>query len=145
MRIRSNEVARDGRRPAGKKNARFLGALFAVSVVAAFSLGCSATVTAGVPTVAGHQVAAVDAVPAGLEAHPRAFYRGEYAYLINGQWYYPTASGWVVFLDEPRELASVRMHIETAPGRRAPAVEYGYPTVRPVTPPREIHREYRPR
>ncbi len=109
------------------------------------AMGCSATLSTGRPTVDGHAVAYADAVPVSIDAYPGVEYRGRLAYLIDGRWYWPTDAGWVVFLDEPRELAMYRTRIQTAP--RAvppPAVEYGYPGVRP-TKPQEIHREYRPR
>jgi hypothetical protein len=118
-------------------------ALFALCLAAAaFSFGCSATLTAGAPRVAGYEVAAAQAVPVGIDRYPRVTYRGEWAYLVDGLWYYPTASGWVIFQEEPPELAQYRYRYErTAPRARPPDVEYGYP--RAPTQPREIHREYR--
>jgi hypothetical protein len=144
VRKRSNEVARDGRRR-GLEITNVRGVFFALCLAGAFSLslGCSATVTAGVPRVAGHDVVAAQAVPVGIERYPRVVYRGEWAYLVDGLWYYPTASGWVIFQDEPPELAQYRMRYERTPGvQRAPDVQYGYPGAHP-TPPREIDRQYR--
>ncbi|MDI1482240.1 hypothetical protein [Polyangium sp. y55x31] len=106
--------------------------------------GCTATLSAGTPNVGGYDVAYAEAVPIDVNRYPAAEYRGRLAYLVEGRWYWPTDSGWVVFLDEPPELAYYRSRVQAAP--RAvppPAVEYGYPPVRP-TKPREIHREYRP-
>lgn len=109
--------------------------------------GCSASWRMQ-PTVAGYAVTPVDDVPiAVMEGYPRTLYQGRYAYLIDGQWYYPTNDGWVVFLDVPMPLAEYRARLQSAPpATRAPDVYYGYPpTPRQPTPPREIQREYRPR
>jgi len=95
--------------------------------------------------VGGYDVVYAEAVPVSIDAYPAVEYRGRLAYLVDGRWYWPTDNGWVVFVEEPPELGTYRTRVQTAP--RAvppPAVEYGYPGVRP-TKPREIHREYRPR
>ncbi|MDI3284965.1 hypothetical protein [Polyangium sp. 15x6] len=108
-------------------------------------MGCTATLSAGPPNVGGYDVAYANAVPVDVDTYPAVPYRDRLAYLVEGRWYWPTDNGWVVFLEEPPELANYRTNVQTAP--RAvppPAVEYGYPPVRP-TKPREIHREYRPR
>jgi hypothetical protein len=143
--MRSNEVARDGRRH-GMKNTIGRGALFGLSFAVLFSVGCTATLTAGTPTVAGYAVTSADAVPVGIDRYPRTYYQGEYAYLVDGLWYYPTATGWVIFQEEPRELAQYRARVQTAPAaKRPPDVQYGYPRPPPPRPtqPRELHREYR--
>ncbi|MDI1430816.1 hypothetical protein [Polyangium sorediatum] len=118
-----------------------LAPVIALSMLAA---GCTATLSAGTPNVGGYDVAYAEAVPVDVNMYPAVAYRGRLAYLVEGRWYWPTDNGWVVFVEEPPELASYRTNVQTAP--RAvppPAVEYGYPPVRP-TKPREIHREYRP-
>ncbi|MDC0748989.1 hypothetical protein [Polyangium mundeleinium] len=118
-----------------------LAPVIALSMLAA---GCVATLSAGTPNVGGYDVAYAEAVPVDVNMYPAVEYRGRLAYLVEGRWYWPTDNGWVVFVEEPPELTRYRTNVQTAP--RAvppPAVEYGYPPVRP-TKPREIHREYRP-
>ena len=141
MRIRCNVGARDGRYTRVNRGAWIFAPVIALSMLAA---GCTATLSTGTPNVGGYDVAYAEAVPVDVNMYPAVEYRGRLAYLVEGRWYWPTDNGWVVFVDEPPELTRYRTHVQTAP--RAvppPAVEYGYPPVRP-TKPREIHREYRP-
>lgn len=110
--------------------------------------GCSASVRVQ-PSVAGYAVAPASQMPLTMDGYPRYFFRGRYAYLIDGQWYYPTNDGWVVFLDVPAPLFDYQTRVQSAPpARRAPDVYYGYPPPQPPprqpTPPRELQREYRP-
>ena len=107
--------------------------------------GCAASVRLR-PSVLGYSVAPVNDVPVAIEGYPRYLYHDRYAYLVDGQWYYPTPDGWVVFLEEPAPLAQYRSRVQTAPpATRPPDVYYGYPPPPPQpTPPREIQREYRP-
>jgi len=59
--------------------------------------------------------------PADVNRYPRVPYRGSYAYLIGGRWYFKTDAGlWIVFREEPRELERRRIEM-----RRGP--EYAYP------------------
>lgn len=145
MRIRSNvgdQDGRDGRTNRGRRGAWLLAPVFAFSTLA---VGCTATLQTGTPNVGGYDVVYADAVPVSIDAYPAVEYRGRLAYLVDGRWYWPTDSGWVMFVEEPPELSTYRTRVQSAP--RAvppPAVEYGYPRDRP-TRPREIHREYRPR
>lgn len=67
-------------------------------------------------------------VPPDIWSYPRVFYGGTYVYLVDGVWYYPTSSGWMVFRREPLELSRERTRIaprEVAPRQRTPT--YGYP------------------
>ena len=75
-------------------NAR--AASLVVSVALLASVACA-------PTVYGYAVDYPDHVPP-LSGAPRVYFHANYAYLIADRWYYPSASGWVVFLEEPPEL-----------------------------------------
>ena len=63
----------------------------------------------------GYAVSARDAVPAEIDRYPRAQWHGRWAYLVAGEWWYPTDEGWVVFRDVPAELQSDRPYVMTAP------------------------------
>jgi hypothetical protein len=87
--------------------------LLDVLVLSAFiGLGCASGTgrpAASTPDkVQGYAVepAFVDAL--ALERAPRVLYGGDWARLVEGRWYYPTKSGWVVFLEEPVELRRQR-------------------------------------
>ena len=111
--------------------------------------GCEATFTPAEPVYAyadGAIVAPVAAVPADIGAYPRIYYGGTYVYLVNGSWYEPTRSGWVVFRREPVVLARERARIYASP-RVRPSPAYGYPAPRPAPPvqePYEYNRERTP-
>lgn len=142
MRIRSNDNTRDGFATDRSRRAWLFWVLLVISMAA--MTGCSASVRMR-PNIGGYAVAPVSSVPVAIEAYPHVQYVDRYAYLIDGRWYYPTYDGWVVFLEEPRELAEYRSRIQAAPpATRPPDVYYGYPPPPPPTPPRELHREYRP-
>jgi hypothetical protein len=57
------------------------------------------------PDVYGYRVRAADVDPVVVERAPRTYYRGAWAHLVDGEWHYPTESGWVVFEETPPELA----------------------------------------
>jgi hypothetical protein len=97
-------------------------------------MGCAGTTTvaattsypATTPLVYDCPVTYVAAVP-DFQYYPRTYYRGSYAYLVNGRWYYQNRGQWVVFREEPRELYRYRVYdydrLE-AP-RRVRGAEYG--------------------
>jgi hypothetical protein len=100
--------------------------------LATFALGgCAATVSTAVPVweVDGYAVAQAGTVPIQIETYPRVYYRDRWAYLVDGYWYYPSARGWVIFREEPRELARWRTRIYSEP-QRYRQYEYGYPQER---------------
>jgi hypothetical protein len=88
--------------------------------------GCGAMLTATLPTpeLYGYAVVDASAVPVSIDAYPHVYWNGAYAYLVDGRWYYPTDSGWVVFREEPRDLYQYRIAIRQ--GTPPPVVEYGY-------------------
>ncbi|HRI69676.1 MAG TPA: hypothetical protein PK156_35850 [Polyangium sp.] len=146
MRTRSKSDSRDGRGflHQQKNRAWRRWIALAIAIVALGASGCSASLGFR-PTVAGYAVAPVDTVPVAIDGYPHYPYRGRYAYLVDGQWYYPTPDGWVVFLEEPRPLLDYRHQVQSAPpANRPPDVYYGYPPPQQPTPPRELNREYRP-
>jgi hypothetical protein len=69
-------------------------------------------------------------VPVDIRAYPRVDYSGGYVYLVDGRWYYPSARGWMVYRDEPRELSRYRAQIERSPRYRSPPAVYAYPQER---------------
>lgn len=147
MRTRSNERTSDGFRWGSKELPR-LGRWGITLVVVLFAAtGCSASVRMR-PTVSGYAVLPVDQVPVAIGGYPHVLYRDRYAYLVEGQWYYPTSDGWVIFLEEPAPLMQYRSRVQSAPpATRPPDVYYGYPPPPPPPPPsqpEELRREYRP-
>lgn len=54
----------------------------------------------------------VSSVPVDIESHPRVYYRGSYAYYVDGRWYAPSARGWVYYRSEPRALVTHRVQFE---------------------------------
>ena len=55
------------------------------------------------PDVYGYRVRTADPDPVVVERAPRMYYRGAWAHLVYGEWYYPTETGWVVFEETPPE------------------------------------------
>jgi hypothetical protein len=51
-------------------------------------------------------------VPTDVVFYTHVLYGGDDAYLIDGQWFRPAATGWVVFTKEPLELALIRRTLE---------------------------------
>lgn len=108
-----------------------LGRAAVLVVAAALALGaagCVATAGVGGEIVYGYPVARVDVVPVEIAAYPRVYYRGSYAYLVDGRWYYPRGRSWVVFREEPRELARYRTTLPPEMRRGRPREAYpAYP------------------
>jgi hypothetical protein len=57
----------------------------------------------------------VTGVPTDIPFYPHVYYGGDDAYLVEGRWYRPGASGWVVFTNEPVELELVRKAVGAKP------------------------------
>lgn len=51
-------------------------------------------------------------VPSDVVFYTHVLYGGDDAYLVDGRWFRPAASGWVVFTKEPLELRLIRRSIE---------------------------------
>ena len=98
-----------------------LAAALAIALGAVAMGGCAARVQTGAAVVYGYPVARAEVVPVEIATYPRVYYRGSYAYLVGSRWYYPTARGWVVFRQEPVELARYRGELERTRVRRLPA------------------------
>ncbi len=94
------------------------GLAFVVIGAAALLLsGCMAEVATPGPVYADDVVDATY-VPPDIYDYPSVYYDGGYAYFVDGQWYYPEGSGWVIFQHEPAELAHYRHEHEGQWGRR---------------------------
>jgi hypothetical protein len=116
------------------KTLRDVAVAGALAMFALFGMGCAGTTTvaatttypAGTAVVYDYPVTYVETVP-DFQYYPRTYYRGSYAYLVNGRWYYQNSGRWVVFREEPRELYRDRVYdydrLE-AP-RRVRGAEYG--------------------
>lgn len=52
------------------------------------------------------------AVPSDVVFYTHVLYGGDDAYLIDGRWFRPAATGWVVFTKEPLELSLIRRSVE---------------------------------
>ena len=85
--------------------ARALGVAALIAASAA-SLGCSREPSSEVVTEP------TPSVPTDVVFYGHVLYGGDDAYLIDGRWYRPAATGWVVFTKEPLELALIRRTIE---------------------------------
>jgi hypothetical protein len=81
--------------------------------------GCEATFTPG-PLTATWDVGADVYVepPADVTVYPHVWYDGRWVYLVQGSWYAPTAQGWIILRDEPRELGRFRTYYEPRQPRR---------------------------
>jgi hypothetical protein len=113
-------------------------------VIALAATGCVGTVGAEGGVVYGYPTVYAEVAPADLTIYPRVYYRGAYAYLVDGAWYYPSAGGWVVFRQEPVELYRYRTRYLPADRYHGPYRGYGYPQERPRTYERERPRPYTP-
>jgi hypothetical protein len=80
--------------------------------------GCAGKTRAQGTIVYDYPAVYVESVPANTVYHPRVQYRGRYAYLVDGRWYYPADRGWVVFREEPRELMRYRVNSGDRPPPR---------------------------
>ncbi|WP_234023081.1 hypothetical protein [Sorangium cellulosum] len=91
--------------------------------------GCFGTAGAEGFVVSGHPAVRAEVVPVQITAYPRVYFRGAYAYLVDGAWYYPTNRGWVVFEEEPDQLRRYRQTYRSSP-RYVPERELSYPRER---------------
>lgn len=110
--------------------------------IALGATGCVGTVGAEGALVYGYPTVYAEVAPADLTVYPRVYYRGAYAYLVEGTWYYPTARGWIVFSQEPVELYRYRTRYLPPERRGEPYRGYGYPRERPRSYERERPRRY---
>jgi hypothetical protein len=83
--------------------------LCSTTLLALLLTSCYGTTRVEGGVVYDYPVVQVEAAPMHIDTYPRVYYRGNYAYLVEGRWYYPTASGWVVFRQEPEVLSSYRV------------------------------------
>ncbi len=66
----------------------------------------------------GHQPSAevvaepTPSVPSDVVFYGHVLYGGDDAYLVDGHWFRPASTGWVVFTKEPLELALLRRCLE---------------------------------
>ncbi|WP_437277694.1 hypothetical protein WME90_41710 [Sorangium sp. So ce375] len=102
----------------------------ALAAGASLLMGCMGTVgTEGGFVVSGVPAVRAEVVPVEIAAYPRVYFRGTFAYLVDGRWFYPTNRGWVIFEQEPRELRNYRQTYETSP-RYVPERELSFPRER---------------
>jgi hypothetical protein len=115
------------------KRLRCAGVTGALASLILFGAGCAGTTTVATSTtfrspavLYDYPITYVQTVP-DLTFYPRTYYRGSYAYLVNGRWYYQTRGRWVVFREEPRELYRYRVYEynRLEPPRRVRGAEYG--------------------
>lgn len=116
-------------RPRWRFAVRSALAAAALGLGASLLVGCLGTVGAEGYVVSGYPAVRAEVVPVEITAYPRVFFRGTYAYLVDGQWYYPTNRGWVIFEQEPVELRHYRQTFRSS-RRYAPERELSYPRER---------------
>ena len=89
----------------------------APGVVAAAALAAAPAMLLGCSREPSSEVVAepTPTVPTDVVFYTHVLYGGDDAYLVDGQWFRPSATGWVVFTKEPLELALLRESLE--PGR----------------------------
>ena len=105
-------------------------ALLALFGLAGGVAGCEATFRQPVAYYdEDAEVAPAAYVPQNIWEYPRVPYGGTYAYLVRGQWYYPTDRGWMVFRREPQELSRQRTRVAPPHWQQpeSPPSYYGYP------------------
>lgn len=108
----NRETALSGRASAGSASMLWRALLVAAAgALALGTAGCVARTAGTAALVYDYPVVEVEAVPRRIEAYPRVLYRGNYAYLVDGRWYYHAPSRWVVFREEPEELRDARTRI----------------------------------
>ena len=118
-------------RPFARGNKGIFAVLTALAgLMALGAAGCEATFRPG-PLTASWEVggAWVAEPPDDITRYPHVWYEGRWVYLVDGFWYAPTARGWIVLREEPRELGRYREYYESGPQRR-----------RERTPPQERDR-----
>ena len=81
-------------------------AVWALALVPGAMSGCGRQPTADVG------VEPAEAVPRDVIFHAHVLYGGDSAYLIDGKWYCPGTSSWLVFTKEPLELEMIRHALE---------------------------------
>lgn len=101
------------------------GSLLAIAAMAA--IACAHTPRGGAD-VYGYSVRSSNVDPVVVDRAPRVYFRGSWARLVDGQWLYPTDHGWVMFTEEPPELARHRDSIgteqtATIPSPRGPSIK----------------------
>ena len=104
--------------------------VLAAGLAAASLAGCA--VSTRPATYGGFRVSYASPPPAVYE-YPSVTYGGAPAYLVDGRWYYPSPSGWVVFRSEPSPLT--RYRLDYYGGAYSPGGYYyrgyrGYPSAR---------------
>jgi hypothetical protein len=115
--------------------------------IAFFGAVVAACAAAAPPhSIDGHAVVAVDAAPVEIERYPRARWHGRWAYLVDGAWWYPTDTGWVIFRDVPAELRTEHPSVSSGPAGAAIPMQGPYgggpppilgPPETPSDPPRQ--------
>jgi hypothetical protein len=102
--------ARAGRFAAARRTLAALATATALLGVAAGAVaaaaGCSREPSSDVV------VEPTPSVPTDVVFYTHVLYGGDDAYLVDGQWFRPAATGWVVFTKEPLELALIRESLE---------------------------------
>jgi hypothetical protein len=85
---------------------------------AALLFGCGLGAVAFALLACGHEPSAevvvepTSSVPSDVVFYAHVLYGGDAAYLVDGRWFRPAATGWVVFTKEPLELALLRRSLE---------------------------------
>jgi len=95
-------------RAASPRGAPALFALALASALGTAAVGCSREPSSDVvaePT---------PSVPTDVVFYTHVLYGGDDAYLVDGQWFRPASTGWVVFTKEPLELRLIRQSTEPA-------------------------------
>lgn len=99
---------------------RLPAGIFAIVAISLCAPACVVRARGEEAVVYGHPAVYVDTAPPDVYVYPRQEYRGGYAYLVDGRWYYETPRGWVIFRDTPRELEARRVYTVRGTHHHAP-------------------------
>lgn len=117
----TRDTALSGRTTAGPPSIRRCALLTAVAgALALGAAGCVLRTAGQADFVYEYPVVEVTATPVRIERYPRYYYRGDYAYYVDGRWYYRDGGRWVVFRRAPPELEEARTRIVRDQRRRGP-------------------------
>lgn len=131
---------------AGNKLGMLTGA-GALAITALFGAsGCTASLAAEPAVVTydnGYAEGEIVTVPEDVRTYPHTYYGGNYAYLVDGRWVYPSNRGWRTYRSEPNELRTYRTQVYASPREHAAPRVHHFDVPDANAYPRPTVREWR--